>query len=224
MSNLPFEPVNTIREDPDLENVLYIGTDMGVFISIDSGDNWQVYGGGLPHVPVHDLVIQEREREMVIATHARSVWIVDVEPVADLTDEILGSDLYIWEVDSLRFSERWGFDRKQPWDKSEPREPEVDGRFWSRVSGDGSLRVLDSDGKTVVEQALVVTPGFNFFTFGLQVKPRESADPKKIEKPKTLEQALADPYSRPSYLPPGDYTIEITVGDTQQTVDWEIRD
>ena len=56
------------------------------------------------------------------------------------------------------------------------------------------------------------------------MKARESADPKKIEKPKTLQEALADPYSRPSYLPPGEYTIEITVGETQQTVEWEIRD
>jgi ligand-binding sensor domain-containing protein len=47
--------VNTVREDPKAKNLLYVGTDMGVFVSLDSGQTWMAMGGGLPHVPVHDL-------------------------------------------------------------------------------------------------------------------------------------------------------------------------
>ncbi len=76
--NVPLGPVNVIREDPDDEETLYLGTDAGVYISNDGGETWAVLGD-LPFAYVHDLAIHPRDRMIVIATHGRGVWVFDAE-------------------------------------------------------------------------------------------------------------------------------------------------
>jgi photosystem II stability/assembly factor-like uncharacterized protein len=71
-------PINVIKEDPNAANVLYVGSDQGVFVSINGGANWQVLGSGLPLTFVHDLVIHPRDRVAVIATHGRGMFTLDV--------------------------------------------------------------------------------------------------------------------------------------------------
>jgi len=77
--NIPFGPVNVIREDPADKNILYVGTDGGVYVTKDGGKTWNVLGGNLPMVYVHDLIIHPRDN--VIATHGRGMWAIDAEPV-----------------------------------------------------------------------------------------------------------------------------------------------
>lgn len=80
---LPLGPVNVIREDPVDRNILYVGTDLGVYVSKDRGQSWQVLGGNLPSVYVHDLIIHPRDNVLVIATHGRGMWVLDADPVND---------------------------------------------------------------------------------------------------------------------------------------------
>lgn len=75
---IPGGPVNVIREDPVNPETLYVGTDLGVYISIDTGESWQVLGGNLPLTFVHDLVIHERDKTAVIATHGRGLFTLDL--------------------------------------------------------------------------------------------------------------------------------------------------
>jgi len=79
--NIPGGPVNVIREDPSNPKILYVGTDMGPYVSMDGGATWNVLGGNLPQVFVLDLVIQPRDRLIAIATHGRGVWLLDAIPV-----------------------------------------------------------------------------------------------------------------------------------------------
>jgi photosystem II stability/assembly factor-like uncharacterized protein len=77
-SNLPASPVNTIIEDPDMRNVLYCGTDMGVYISKDAGKSWIAINGNLPaSLPVDDMFIHPRDKKLVIATYGRGVYVID---------------------------------------------------------------------------------------------------------------------------------------------------
>lgn len=76
--NLPGGPINMIREDPDMPNVLYAANDFGVYVTTNGGVKWEVLGGNLPSVNVMDFVIHPRERVMAIATHGRGVWVIDV--------------------------------------------------------------------------------------------------------------------------------------------------
>ncbi|MCD6201046.1 MAG: hypothetical protein J7K46_04470 [Bacteroidales bacterium] len=78
--NIPLGPVNVIREDPIDRNILYVGTDGGVFVTKNGGMKWEVLGN-LPSTYVHDLIIHPRDNIIVIATHGRGVWALDADKV-----------------------------------------------------------------------------------------------------------------------------------------------
>ena len=77
----PGECANIIRQDPENGNILYLGTDRAVYVSLDGGATWDVLGTGLPTVYVHEIAVQKPESLLVIATHGRSSWVVDLRPV-----------------------------------------------------------------------------------------------------------------------------------------------
>jgi ligand-binding sensor domain-containing protein len=81
-SNLPPAPVNVIREDPRNPNVLYVGTDFGVFVSTNGGNSWEVLGANLPSVQVSDLQFHTRDRVIVASTYGRGMWVFDAQPLA----------------------------------------------------------------------------------------------------------------------------------------------
>ena len=85
-ANIPLGPVNVIREDPSDEKILYAGTDTGVYTSTDRGKSWSVLGD-LPTVYVQDLVIQPGNNILVIATHGRGIWAIDITPVNSSKDK-----------------------------------------------------------------------------------------------------------------------------------------
>ena len=80
--NIPGGPVNVIREDPKKKNVLYVGTDLGVYATIDGGKNWHVLANGIPNCFVWDLIIHPRDNVLVIATNGRGMYAIDdVAPI-----------------------------------------------------------------------------------------------------------------------------------------------
>ncbi|MCU0335598.1 MAG: hypothetical protein MUF62_11260, partial [Chitinophagaceae bacterium] len=83
--NLPLEPVNVIKEDHKKDSLLYVGTDGGLYVSSNAGTSWQLWKKGLPHaIPVHDIAIQERENEILIGTHGRSIYVADLNELHGL--------------------------------------------------------------------------------------------------------------------------------------------
>ncbi|MCD6596959.1 MAG: hypothetical protein J7L04_04690, partial [Bacteroidales bacterium] len=79
-SNIPLGPVNVIREDPVNKNILYAGSDVGVYVTKDGGKSWDVLGD-LPSTYVHDLIIHPRDNVIVIATHGRGMWVLDANKI-----------------------------------------------------------------------------------------------------------------------------------------------
>jgi outer membrane protein assembly factor BamB len=78
--NIPVGPINVIREDPKDKNILYVGTDAGVYISTDKGKTYQVLGD-LPFAYVHDLQIHPSKNMIIIATHGRGMWVMDADAI-----------------------------------------------------------------------------------------------------------------------------------------------
>lgn len=224
VANLPDEPINVIREDPANKDVLFVGTDLGVYVTFDAGGSWEALAGGLPTQPIHDLVIQERERDLVIATHGLSCWILSLKPFDDMTEEVLKADLYLWKVTDMTRG-RWGYDRRQAWSAEPDRKPVVTGRFWSKAAGPGSIALKTKAGKVVKERAFQAVPGFNFFSLDLELTPpkRNTLDLSKWD-PKTLADKLKDPHEpeRGTYVEAGDYILEVRVGDQVKTQEWKL--
>ena len=81
--------VHVIREDPANRDLLFLGSDVGAYVSTDRGASWQRFMTGLPTVPVHDLQIHPRDRELIAATHGRSIWIVDIAPLEQMNNALM---------------------------------------------------------------------------------------------------------------------------------------
>jgi photosystem II stability/assembly factor-like uncharacterized protein len=78
---IPGGPVNVIYEDPFSSNALYVGTDMGIYVTTDGAKSWSVLGTDLPITFVHDIAIHERDKTMVIATHGRGIWKIGIRNI-----------------------------------------------------------------------------------------------------------------------------------------------
>lgn len=83
VANIPSGPINVVREDPKHKGVLYVGTDLGAYVSTDGGKAWSVLGGNLPTTFVSDIVIHPRDEVLIASTHGRGVWAMDVRHVTE---------------------------------------------------------------------------------------------------------------------------------------------
>lgn len=224
VSNLPNETINVVREDPKNKNILYVGTDMGVFITFDGGANWEALQGGLSHIPVHDMVIQERENDLVIATHARGVYILNLKTVQSITPELRKEDLKILSLsDGVRGSS-WGYERRPEYSSEMPKNPTAKVSFYAGTAGKAKLEIVDKDGKTVLSREIDAVKGFNNSEIGLRLTD-EKFDPIKPEKPKTGKDAVKDPFeaNRAKYLAAGKYTFRVTIGDKKVEKEWKLE-
>ncbi|HEX9160727.1 MAG TPA: hypothetical protein VF980_03395, partial [Thermoanaerobaculia bacterium] len=145
---------HVIREDLANRNLLFLGTEMGLWVSLDGGNQWAQYkGGDLPNVAVRDLVIHPRDNDLVIATHGRGIWIVDdITPLRSLTPENLGKEAFF--VQSKPAVQR--IDAFAGWVNGDaafvgPNPPnEAVITYYQRrrhIFGDMKIDVVDADGK-----------------------------------------------------------------------------
>ncbi len=92
--------VEVVREDPKVANLLYAGTERGLFVSFDTGANWSRLRLNLPTVPVDDILIHPRDNDMILGTHGRSIWILDdISPIQDLARGV-DSDVKLFDIRS----------------------------------------------------------------------------------------------------------------------------
>jgi hypothetical protein len=99
VSNLPTGGVNyvhVIRQDPFNRNLLFLGMDIGAFVSTNMGQSWQRFMTGLPTVPVHDLRIHPRDHELIAATHGRGIWITSISALEQMSEAVLTEDVHLF--------------------------------------------------------------------------------------------------------------------------------
>lgn len=249
---LPAEAVNVIREDPVNADVIYVGTDRGVYVSLDRGESWQALQGGLPNVPVHDLLVHGRDRELVAGTHGRSIFIVDVLPIQELTEEIRETALHIFPKEKLKAQRHWK-SRRSPWWFREAQADRVEIPFWAKTGGDIELTLSDSDDRVLLRESLEAEPGVNVWEWDYlldeelaiaaeksRLEASEKKDVKKKKKKKKGKKGieeepkdrstLADrPWQeairleRPLYVTPGTYHLKISSGEDSALLDLEIE-
>ncbi len=110
-SNLPeFGNVNTIRQDPRNPSLLYVGTEFGFFVSRDGGGSWQRFMNGLPVVRIDDVLVHPRDNDLVLATHGRSVYVMDdITALQSTTGDVMAADVHLYEP---RDAVLWKTDRR----------------------------------------------------------------------------------------------------------------
>jgi hypothetical protein len=166
-NNLPDEGCNVIREDPVNENVLYLGTDLTVYVSLDRGQTWHSLRANLPTQAVYDLKIHPRDKELIIGTHGRGVFVLPVQKIEEMTPQVLAEELYIFDPDEVSLPPA----RREPGAGEEPLAKFL---VYAKNGGTGNLVVKDSAGKNLKEMAVEIKPGLNQFIWDL--KPEGQKD------------------------------------------------
>lgn len=213
--DLPKEPVNVIKEDPDNENILYVGTDHGVYVSIDKGQNFMAFREGLPAVAVHDLVIHPREKDLVLGTHGRSIYIADVANLQHLPN--LTEDLKIFNVNAKTFSERWGNTSSLQW--SGFNEPETTIEVFSKTAGKASMSITLDD-LTIKSWDVDLDAGLNYINYDFTFD-QEQAD--NLADALEMEEVMEAAENGKTYLPAAKYQVKISIGDQSSETELEIK-
>lgn len=98
-SNLPVGNVNVIRQDPKNKDLLFVGSEYGIFVTLNGGADWKRFMPGLPTVRVDDLLIHPRDHDLIAATHGRSIYIMDdIAPLELWSEKVTSSDAFLFDV------------------------------------------------------------------------------------------------------------------------------
>ena len=119
-----FSYAHVIREDPTRPGLLYLGTENSVLVSFDDGMSWIPLQGDLPHAPAYWMTVQTHFNDLVVGTYGRGFWILDdITPIQQLTDQVLASDLHLFQPrPAYRFLPREG-KNSQPDDPAAGENP-----------------------------------------------------------------------------------------------------
>jgi photosystem II stability/assembly factor-like uncharacterized protein len=215
-ANLPAKAyVQIIREDPKNTNLLYAGTEIGLFASYNGGKQWIPLNlKNLPNVSVHDIVIHPRENDLILGTHGRSIWIFDdATPIQQLTQEILDRDLHVFSVrPGLRFASRftrYGIGDKQFTGPNPPSGALI--TYYLKEKPDDKtplkVEVFDREGKLVQNiDKPSKEKGLNRITWNLRLGGPEV---------RRLAAEDVNPFTggpRGPQVLPGVYTVKVTLG------------
>lgn len=211
--NLPNEPINVVREDPKNEQIIYVGNDHGVYVSINKGNTFMAMNNGMPTIPVHDLVIHPRDNDLVVGTHGRSIYIANVENLQKMhQDSLLQKDLHIFDLKPLTFQNNWGkINGDEKYDKIKSKEYLIS--FFTRNSGVAKVKIFTNRRFLLKQWEQKYSVGFNetswdlaidstaAFDYGIILNSQRKSDSPVIKLEKADDNKV--------YIRPGKYILEI---------------
>lgn len=226
-----------VREDPKRKNLLYLGTERGVQLSRDAGKTWEPLQLNLPTVPVHDLVV--KGNDLVLATHGRSLWILDdLTPVRDTTPAIAKKAAHLFAVQpATAWRYTWGGPTSGFTPHAQGTNPDAGAVVWYSLGesfkGEVTVEVLDAKGALVATAKGKREPGA-----APKDDKKDKDDPnapkRKLEPTaglnkfvwdlthdgaKVISGAAVDMGSADANVPvaPGTYTVRLTAGNQKLT-------
>ena len=234
MAKTPLSYVHVVREDPVRRGLLYAGTENGLYVSFDDGENWQPLQNNLPHAPVYWIEIQEHFNDLVVATYGRGFWIMDdITPLRQLAAEVTGKDAHLF---TQRFAYRYR-GVEAPFTNGD--DPAVGANppygaainYWLKSESKDStkLEIVDASGKVVRKLTAAAKAGINRVWWDLNGEQTKEA--RIRTSPQYSPHITIGPEGRASptvgrfalLLPPGTYTVRLTVGGRTESQPLEIR-
>ncbi|NRB61761.1 MAG: hypothetical protein HRU40_01805 [Saprospiraceae bacterium] len=159
--------VRTLREDPRNPNIYYLGTELGLFVSINGGQNWVELKANMPTLPFNDLVIHPRDNDLILGTHGRGIWILDnLNPIQELTPQVMAQDAALFSIPDAELiqEQRQGSHRGDMFYRGENPQRGVMIDFYLRedVPVDAvSLSIQSMEGKTINTIRIDTTAGLH---------------------------------------------------------------
>lgn len=212
--------VRVVREDPERKGLLYAGTETGVYMSFDDGQNWQSLQLNLPVVPIRDMVIAEDD--LVAATHGRSFWILDdLTPLHQLNPEVAGLDSYLFKPRYAYRMQGGSYPREDA--GQNPPSGSVIYYFLKEKPGQpitiefrdeqGHVIKSFSSAETEGQSSLPAESGMNRFVWNMRYPDAE----------RVPGAVLWGGSGRGPVAPPGQYEVRLSIGEKTQIRNWEWR-
>ncbi len=214
-NNIPTSPVNSFVEDPENENLLFVGTDNGLYTSFNRGKSWELLQNGMPNVAVHDLVIHPEEKHLLVGTHGRSIYKADIRALQQITLDVLSEELVVFDVENIKHSKNWG----NSWSSwSKPDTPGLDITFYSSKTGSYLAKIMTASGTEVNYVEIEADKGLNILSYDLAFSKKGKSNFLKKNKMK-----LTEAKNGKTYLPKGSYIIEISGNGQTEKVEFKIE-
>jgi len=212
-SALPADRVaRTLREDLKNPDVLYLGTELGLFWSNDRGRTWAALSGGLPTMAFNDLFLHPREHDLVVGTHSRGIWILDnVRALQELTPTVAAKPVHVFSTraaEQIRYRSELGHVGDMFYTSDNPAAGAIVD-FWLAQPGTVDVAFSNAGGVTVSTMRMAAKAGINRAVWNMAYAA-ENQDPTR------------GPSGPPVEL--GTYSVSITVGGTTATAPLEVRD
>src|SRR5208282_3139343 len=205
---------HVIKEDSVDPNLLFLGTEFGLWVSVDGGGRWAQYrGNDFPAVAVRDIAVQARESDLVLATHGRGIWIIDnISPLRALIPELMTKEATLIpgrpSVQYFDVSGGWPEGDETFRGRNRPTDAQITYYQKGRhIFGDLKIEIFDQDGKLVDTVAGSKHRGLNRAGWGMRVRPPAVAP---------AASAMFEAAQGPRVLP-GTYTVKLTKGDQTYT-------
>jgi photosystem II stability/assembly factor-like uncharacterized protein len=207
-NNLPATAgsVYVIKEDPKNQNLLYVGTEFGLFVSTNRGANWTRWKG-MPTVAVYDLVVHPRDNDLVLGTHGRSFIVFDdISPLQQLTAEVLTSPSHLFDigpaVQYIPNENGWFLGGRSYRAPNRELGAFVNYYLRSPAKDDVTIAISDASGKVVRQLKGPKTAGLHRVAWDLRDEPSGPASTG-------LAGALVLTNLGP-FVPPGEYRVQLT--------------
>lgn len=206
--NLPFGWIHVIHEDQKTKNLLFAGTEFGIFASLDEGKTWFSLQNNLPTVAVRDIAIHPRENDLIIGTHGRGIWIMDdISPLQEMNDDLLETDIHLFDIREttafIRSSTRESYTKPIYSAKNPPYGMTITAYIKEKPKERPKLRILDKNEATIYETNLSKKEGIQRYTWNLQFVP-------KTKEGKAIKPGMAGFIALPT-ASPGEYTVVLFV-------------
>lgn len=201
---------HVIKEDPENENLLFLGTENGLFVSVDKGESWTKFTSNMPNVPVNDMVIHPLENDLILATHGRGVIIIDdISPLRELTPQVLESELTILSSRDFIITNpkiTQGFPGDQEFVGKNPVEAAFITYYMNKrhVFGDMTIEIYNSDGEKIQTIPAGKRKGINRVPWFVRQKPPRT----RAISPTLLIRTMYGPT-----YPAGEYSFKILKGE-----------
>jgi len=212
-----------VREDPSRPGLLYVGTENGLYVSFDDGEKWEPLQSNLPRVPVYWMVVQEHFNDLVVGTYGRGFWILDdLTPIQQMNQSVRDANAHLFPPHATYRFRPGTVPVTMSDDPTAGQNPPygaaISYYLKSAPSGDVKVLVQDAKGQTVRTITGTKNAGINRVTWDLrgeqskEVKLRTSpAYAAEIRPGADGWRALPEGGRVSVLLPPGSYTVKLTV-------------
>ncbi|MDC7993581.1 WD40/YVTN/BNR-like repeat-containing protein [Altibacter sp. HG106] len=179
--------VRNIQEDYENEDLLFLGTEMGLYVTIDGGKNWSKFTNNMPSVAVHFIDLQKQTNDLVMGTHGRGVIIIDdISPLRELNQDVLAKDVHFFETEPFTMSEESGFSgsfggETQFVGQNKPTSARIAYYLKKRHTfGKMTMEVQDMEGNKVANLVPGKSKGINIVNWDFNKKAPKMAEAKTI--------------------------------------------